>query len=836
MAEGRALVFPQALLFGTRPVSVPGRGNVLCASMGLAFRLADGRAVQPNDYYQAISTHVGKTAIPDSLSPLPGAELLVLGAFPRPETPRRVHIRCGEIVCRLRFEPSRDAPAEPFLAAPADAIWHRDDNPEGRGGGEDRREPLVVREGNHAAPVWLGATPFAHPARARLAGVSERIGADGWPRDADAAILYEAHSAFWTRSLHAGDPLEIEGLGANDVQLVLPPYRGAIATSRMPNGKWFEETVRIHTVVAIPSAGIGAVFWRAAIELGDDILAEKIIAVVAALEDTDDEPKDAEDLGIIAAGRWMDPVRSLDDRPLLPRALAPLGAPPPPPDAAAADGRQAAAEEWAKKEFGADVENPFAAPDVVGEADAALDEALDVEDGRAPDLDQLDGVGRMAIEAGRARHAEAGFEPPDPEGQRPPTARGDELDAEVRSRLRDPYQAPRERALAATLRDAPPEAGVDAQETLSRLSDARLLAAAPVLSWPAFEPEEAERFGESVLAALAGADTVRHIDISGAIVGDVPGRLARGTHTPSSPPAMPAIVGRRFVGLLAEETTWRSVEFVDCTFEDVTFAKGRFENCVFRDCTFERANFSGAFLTDITFSACTFRQLSIDGASCISLRFENCELEAVTFVDLAIRDTLVAGGQWQQVEFSDSLLIRVVLRGTAMNQVTFTQSHGPECRFEDLRMHKVWVMGLGFPETLFQGVEAENCGFLGNAHFQRSRLERCHFKLTGLGNAKFHDAELGAGCVFERCDLTGAEFERTKMPGTRFLECTMPMSVWRKSNANDAWFMDSVLRGVDFGDTSLLNAVFAGADLQGTQFNDRLTVGADFRGTVRSEE
>ena len=208
----------------------------------------------------------------------------------------------------------------------------------------------------------------------------------------------------------------------------------------------------------------------------------------------------------------------------------------------------------------------------------------------------------------------------------------------------------------------------------------------------------------------------------------------------------------------------------------------------------------------------------------------------MTFVDLAIRDTLVAGGEWRQVEFSDSLLIRVVLRETAMNQVTFAQSHGPECRFEDLRMHKVWVMGLGFPETLFQGVEAENCGFLGNAHFQRSRLERCHFKLTGFGNAKFQDAELGPGCVFERCDLTGAEFERTKMPGIRFLECTMPMSVWRKSNANDAWFMDSVLRGVDFADTSLLNAVFAGADLQGTQFNDRLTVGADFRGTVRSEE
>lgn len=828
MADGRAHVFPQALLFGARTVSVPRRGNTLCASLGLPFRLDDGRPVSPNDYYAAVSKSVGKDAIPDSMAPLPGAEMLVLGTIAPVETSRRARVRCGEIVCRLRLEASPDALPGMFLAAPEDAVWHREDNPVGRGGGEDTRQPLILREGDRAMPVWLGATPFAHPARTRLAGVSEHLGADGWPVDADPAVLYDAHPAFRTRSLHAGDPLEIEGLGNADVQLVLPPYRAAMATSRKPAGKWFAETVRIHTVVAIPSAGIGAIFWRAAVELGDDILGEGIVAVVAALEDVDAAPKDAEDLGIIAAERWLDPVRAQDDRPLLPRAMAPLGAPPPAPDATASDARHAAAEEWAEKEFGVGVDNPFAAPDVVSETDAALDEALDVEDGRAPDIDQLDRIGSAAVAASRARHAEAGFDQPDAEAPRPPVSRGTRLDAEARTRLREPYQAPRERALAATLRDAPPEANADPQGMLTRLGDARLIAAEPVLSWPAFEPAEAERFGESVLATLSREDPPRHIDVSGAIIGISPGDLARGALAS----ALPLVAGRRFEGLLAEETVWRSIEFADCTFADTTFAKGRMENCVFRDCVLEQANLSGAYLTDLTFTGCTLRRLSIHGASCVNLRFENCVLEEVAFVDLAIRDSLFEGGTWRQVEFTDSLLVRVAMRGTAMSEVTYSQSHGPECRFEELRMHKVWVMGLGFAESVFQGVEAETCGFLGNAHFQRNRFQRCRFRLTGFGNAKFHDTEFGASCVFDRCDLTGAEFVRSKMPGIRFLECTMPMSVWLEVDANDAWFMDSVMRGVDFGDTSLLNAVFASADLTGTRFNERLTVGADFRGTV----
>ena len=822
-------MFPQALLFGARLVSVPARGTVLCASAGLPFRLSDGCPVKPNDYYAAVSEQVGKTAIPDTMAPLPGAELLVLGAVPRPERPSRVRFRCGQIVARLRLHPDPDAaPGADFAGGPEDAVWHGRDNPWGRGGEDDSRAPLIEREDRPQEPVWLGATPFEHPARSRLAGAAETLDASRWPTDADPAVLYEAHPAFRTRSLHAGDPLEIEGLAEEALSATLPPYRAVMATSRLPEGTWHSETARIHSVVVIPRADIAAVFWRAALELGDDILAEKVIAIVAALEDVDGPRKDEVDLGVIAADRWEDPVQAMDDRPLLPRAMAAAAAPFAAPDSAAFDERQAAAEDWARKEFGAEAVNPFAEPDAVAEVVEVLDDA---EEGRPPDLDRLDEVARGALTSGQRRHEAEGFAPPEPEEQRPPVERGDALAAEAAERLAAPYRAPRELAIVEAVKDAPPEAGVDVEDTLARLASGRLIAPEPVLSWPAFEPAEAERFGEDVLQGLSAADPARHVDVSGAIVGARPGAGAAGDGVAGQR----VISGRRFEGLLAEETVWRNLTFEECVFRDTTFAKGRFENCEFRSCELERVNLSYAQLTDVTFVDCTLRELSAQGCSGISLRCEDCALEALTLVDFAIRDSVFAGGSWTNLEFSDALFVRVALLRMEMNEVTFSLCHCPECRFEDVRMFKVWVVGMGFAGSVFDRVEAKTCTFMADAHLQQTRFERTRFELTGFGNARFHQAEFGADCAFVRCDLTGAEFLEARMPGIRFLDCALPMTVWHKADASGGCFMGCVLRGVDFSDAQLMNAVFAGADIEGAVFNDRLVLGADFRGTVRSE-
>ena len=100
--------------------------------------------------------------------------------------------------------------------------------------------------------------------------------------------------------------------------------------------------------------------------------------------------------------------------------------------------------------------------------------------------------------------------------------------------------------------------------------------------------------------------------------------------------------------------------------------------------------------------------------------------------------------------------------------------------------------------------------------------------------AAFNDAKLAPDCRFERCNFTGAVFANAELAGVRFLDCGMAPSTWSGSNAPDAWFLGSLLRGVDFSDTVLSRAVFADADIDGARFDPAQTIGADFRGTVRA--
>ena len=80
MNEERALVVPtKVVTFGARALEVPGRGRVLCVSCALPFRLADGAPVTPATWYETLARHAGGNAVADTVAPLPGAEILILG-------------------------------------------------------------------------------------------------------------------------------------------------------------------------------------------------------------------------------------------------------------------------------------------------------------------------------------------------------------------------------------------------------------------------------------------------------------------------------------------------------------------------------------------------------------------------------------------------------------------------------------------------------------------------------------------------------------------------------------------------------------------------------------
>ncbi|MCY3811456.1 MAG: pentapeptide repeat-containing protein [Gammaproteobacteria bacterium] len=824
MAEARSLVFPGAIGLGARPLTMPGGNAVMVVSAFYAFRLSDGASVLPATWYETVASHAGAQALPDSMVPLPGSELTVLGGVPPVEDRTRpAHVRCGGLALDVVLRRDPDRPGEPFVPGWSAAAWHGDDNPQGRGGPEDDREALIVATDDPVQPVWFGATPFDHPLRLQCVGTPDATSGTGWPSDASPDALYEAHPALWTRSFSPGDPFAFEGLSEASLSGRLPPYRITITSGR-EDGRFLLESARIHGVAVIPSADMGATFWRAAIDVGDDILGESIQALVAALEDVDQPARDAEHWGRIAVDRWLEPDAAMDDRPLLPKALAAAVVL---PFTMAEDdplkARHDAAEDWMKSEVGMEGENPFGnlAP---SEEMALAEQAIDAseKDDAPPDANEIDDIASGLLAASRKRHEEAGFGERSPESQAAPEIRGAQLDAEIERRLSGPYQSPRDRNIVDTVHAHDVE-GVDPDDVVTKLADVRQVSPDPAVVWPAMNDEEAPRLGAAFYERLRDGDPQRHLDISGAFV-------VGGTHGGERR----RIAGRRFDGLFAEDTVWDDTVFSGCEFMASSFCRAKFNRCEFRDCRFAESNLSKAELAECTLFDCVFTDLRVVEPTWTDVRLERCIFEDVSLADAAMRDSVFDGGAWTTVVIADGLLMNMTFQSLEMEDVTLTEVMAPQNRFERISMTKVWMTGKGPAGSVFKEVEGDTCGFIGNVRFDQSTFDRVRFAMTGFTNAVFADTSFSPGSRFDRCDFSGAVFANVGMEGIRFVECSMTGSQWSNVKAPNAWFFASLLRGVDFGDTELAEAVFADADLEGTKFLPDKTIGADFKGTVRA--
>ena len=405
--------------------------------------------------------------------------------------------------------------------------------------------------------------------------------------------------------------------------------------------------------------------------------------------------RDEQDFAEIAVDRWMNPERTLDDRPLLPAAMA--AAVPSlfakPPDGDPLTERQAAAGEWMKEEMGLGTDNPFAtAPDQAG----FINQAQQATDGEeAPDLNEVGDIAAAALAASQKRHEEAGLKHPEREDSRDPESRGQRLDTEIARRISEPYQTHHEITIKEQIHAHASEA-LDADDLLRKLSDARALSPDPPLFWPALPEDEAVRFGEEFQQRLAEADPDRHIDVSGAIIGsaiDIRSGAAEERRL---------ISGRRIEALLAEETVWRNVEFENCQLLNASFASARFENCEFRDCLFEQVNLSRATLENSRFQDCQFQNLQCQEPVWIECRFDNCTLTAVSLSEASVRDLEFRGGTWRDVQWSQGLMVRVALREMELDTVTWAMTHAPHTCFENCTMFKVWVLAKGFPGSEIQ--------------------------------------------------------------------------------------------------------------------------------------
>ena len=546
----------------------------------------------------------------------------------------------------------------------------------------------------------------------------------------------------------------------------------------------------------------------------------------------------------------MLPELALDDRPLLPESLHDRVERPfdPAPDGEPNAARLAAAKEWATGEMGIE-RNPF---DDGGDHEELVGMAQDATPASGEmDPDQMGEVADAVMARAKEVREAAGFNDDARPEQRPEVARGDSLEAEIAERLSRPYQAPHELVVAENLERHP--TGVDAAEMLGRLADVRLQSPEPTLSWPPLPMNEALLFGEAVLGRLRGEDLFRHADVAGALLGDSPDTDPRraapdpddiyawgGERPPSlrTEDGLPArdhrVRGRRFEGLLAEETGWRGIVFENCVFRHVSFARGELGNCEFVDCVFEHVNFAGVVFADCRFESCTFSDLTAYDAAWRACDFAACRLERTPVNESAMRDVTFDGGVWQDVQWSEGLVIDVRMVGVELEDVTFTMVRSAYLVFDGVTMRRVVALARGFPFATFRDADIRTCGFTG-CHFDQSVWENVHVEEVGLTNGVFTGAKIRADCEFRRCDFTGAAFIGADLAGARLVECTLTGSQWSGSEATATWFFGSVLRGVDFADAHLARAVFCDADLNGTVFAEGETSGADFTGTTRED-
>lgn len=816
MSEGRALVHPMAIAFAARTVDVPGLGNQLCCSAFFPFQLEDGKALKPADFYEAVASHSGPEAIADPMQPLVNAEAMMLGTAPPVVQDRReAFLQVGPIEVEMLLAPEAGNRDSPIPVGPESASWHAQENPDGRGGPEDDRRPLILNKERMETPLWLGNTPFEHALRQGWVGEAADPPTAGWPPSTDQKVFNEAHPRLWTESLHPGAPIVLDGLTERRLESRLPNYQVEMAYTEA-DGEWHLLTCRINSVVLIPAAEMGAVIWRGSIPLGKDQFGENIIAAVAAMQDFG-EKKDVDHWAAIAAERWADPVRAADDRELVPadmaKALPPLFSVPEGMDTVTP--RREAAEEWMRNEAGLPEENPFAdqAPPET-KAIEQMEEVAEQED--PPDLAQVDEIAKGALAASRRSHEQAGFETPEVELTRKPEWRGDSLDAEIRNRLSGPYRSKMELEMAHFLRTA--ESPQKPEEVMANLTEARIINPMPSLPWPAMGESEGVKFGEAIKEKLDEGDVERHLDISAAIFSE--GII---------------VADRTFKEVLLEESVWRNSQFVKCEFDNSTLAGARFENCQFVDCVFRKTNLSRIHIEGCKFMRCELRDCMPSDMVWMENSFEACTLEKVDFQNLVMRDIEFAGGTWKELQFSDGLSVNLSLREMSMEQVTLTAFHAPYTSFRRVRMFKVFAMARGFPGGLFEEVDAETCGFLGIFHFNESKFIKSGFREVGFTNAVFKDGQIAGGCKFEMCDFTGAIFDNFNISGVRFPECGFVTSIWmNKCQALQTSFFACLLRAVDFGDTMLTGAVFVDADIDDMEALPDATIGADFTGTVRA--
>jgi uncharacterized protein YjbI with pentapeptide repeats len=137
-----------------------------------------------------------------------------------------------------------------------------------------------------------------------------------------------------------------------------------------------------------------------------------------------------------------------------------------------------------------------------------------------------------------------------------------------------------------------------------------------------------------------------------------------------------------------------------------------------------------------------------EGVQLVECRAENVDLAGATLRRSSIRDVVVDGGSWANVDFTEAALQRVELRNVRLTGAVLAGASLRDMSFVDCRMD---LSAIRFGRL--ERVRFENCR-MEEIDLYEARLSSVVFAGCGLTNASLAKAAFSS-CEMHECDLAG---------------------------------------------------------------------------------
>lgn len=214
--------------------------------------------------------------------------------------------------------------------------------------------------------------------------------------------------------------------------------------------------------------------------------------------------------------------------------------------------------------------------------------------------------------------------------------------------------------------------------------------------------------------------------------------------------------GARFKDTQIENCILPKGNYLDTTFENVSFrnsdlSESNFINPVFKNCHFEQANLTQTNYVEGQFVDCDYSSATLDGANFVKAQIENGKFNNAQMINVRF----VGGCDILGADFSGANVSKSCLRENKLNHAIFEH-----CVLD---------------EADFSGAE------LIGASFKNAKAYRTQFMLSHISSANFENTNLMEGSMY-KAYAVGAKFDKANLYSVNFMDATLGDNSYKGAN------------------------------------------------------